>query len=399
MKHPTVAVVGAGFAGIQAARAIQRKLPNAELVVYTSADVATMVPALPDLISGRLNKPELTRPLSDVLGPKVAIVVDEIRGVRLAQRELVGRNETYHYDGLILAAGSIPNDVPTAFESVRVFTAHSLSATQELRRALERQVTAPDVGLLVIGAGYTGLEIAIAVDDGTPGRSVPITVVDAATELLPMLDRREREAAREVLAARGVYVKGGTTVTRLAPLPGAPDLCSATLSDGTVLDRVIVCWLAGMRAVRLNLEPEVNLTRDGRIEVEETLQLPSYPEVCVAGDLAALRDGDRVLRRAVNFAFYSGRQAGRNLAAHLSRKGARPFSPFDLGYVLPLGDATAGRALGKIPLRGRFALRTHYLMCGFRHFGGGKARRFYSTALRLRRLPAPLVASPHSEAR
>jgi hypothetical protein len=95
----------------------------------------------------------------------------------------------------------------------------------------------------------------------------------------------------------------------------------------------------------------------------------------------------------VNFAYYSGKRAGANTAAHLRGRDTRAFSPVDLGWVIPLGTTSVGKAFGWMPLGGRMGLRMHYAMCGFRHFGGGEARHFYASALALRRRPDALPAA------
>ncbi len=214
-----------------------------------------------------------------------------------------------------------------------------------------------------------------------------------------MASDRERRRVRDYLAERGVELKLGTTTA--GPAEGAAkaeqQAVGLRLSDGSEIPNALVCWAAGMRAVDVGLEEQLDHARDGRIYTNEFLQAPGYPEVMLAGDSAALTRDGAVVRRAVNFAFYSGRRAGQNLAAYLTDGSMKPFRPVDLGWIIPLGDASIGRLFGTVPVGGRFGSRLHYIMTGFRHFGGGRAGEFYRTAFRLRRrpdLPSASEASP-----
>jgi NADH dehydrogenase len=261
--------------------------------------------------------------------------------------------------------------------------------------------------VVIVGAGYTGLEVALALRDGfgpdrpagqgtTPLR---ITVVEAGADILPMARERERRRVYEYLGARGIELKLGTTLDGAVQSADGPGV---RLSDGTEIPRALVCWSAGMRAVGIGLQEQLPHTGDGRIHTNEYLQAPGHPEVMIAGDAAALQRDGELVRRAVNFAYYSGRRAGRNLAAYLSNQASgsmKPFQPVDLGWIIPLGDASIGRLLGTIPVGGRFASRLHYIMSGFRHFGGGRAGEFYRTAVHLRRRPDPVYAAAATRSR
>jgi len=123
---------------------------------------------------------------------------------------------------------------------------------------------------------------------------------------------------------------------------------------------------------------------DGRIKVSRDLQVPAHPEVFACGDAAAMEHRGGYLRKAVNFAFYSGLRAGKNAAAFLLEHKMKPFRPVDLGWVIPLVDDSVGRIMGGLPVWGRTGLRLHYFMCGYRNFSGRNMRAFIRMALRLK---------------
>lgn len=344
-----------------------------------------MIPALPDVLSGRISVAGISRPLTELFDGKVKVAQDAIREVRLDERRVIGNEGVYEYDGLVLTVGSVPTPPPASLAGLPLHTVHSLESALTLRREVERRLAGAPFHVVIAGGGYTGLEVAAALREGMADRAdVPITVVDAAPEILPMLNNRQRARVRSYLADRSIVVRMGTTLRERNG-----DVL--TLSDGSSVEHVLLVWSAGMRAADIIMSGTVNRTADGRIRTTETLNLPGYPEVFVAGDAAALSRKGTPLRRAVNLAYYSGRRAGRNLRAHLRGEDGKPFIPVDLGWVLPLIGTSAGRIFGAIPVGGRFGLRMHYAMCGFRHFGGGYALEFYRTALHLGRQPEPLV--------
>jgi NADH dehydrogenase len=391
MKKYKIAIIGGGFSGVQAARVLARRFADAEILLIDQTGNATMIPALPDLLSGHVPRASIARPLTEFVGPRVRVVTTDVQRVLTRERRLLGTDLDYEYDGLVLAAGSAPAPLPSSMEGAPVFTVHSFAAASALRAALEEESVPRPARLLVVGAGYTGLELAVAASDGLSGENAEITVVDPAPAILPMLLDHERERVHGGLAQRGIRLRTGVTVERLEAL--GENRCRATLSDGSVLEDVVVCWSAGMRASPIEFDKPVELSPDGRIQTNEHLQLPEHPEVFVAGDLAALQRDGVMVRRAVNFAYYSGRRAGQNLAAFLTRGQMRPFNPVDLGWIIPLGDESAGRLFGRIPIRGRFALRVHYLMCWYRSFGGAAANGLLASAFAPRRAADPLAST------
>ncbi|MDA3949683.1 MAG: FAD-dependent oxidoreductase [Spirochaeta sp.] len=378
-------VVGGGFAGVQAVRAIRRRCRHGHIHLIDQSGSATMVPALPDLLSGRVRRAAMARPLEEIFDESVTRSISVVRRVDMAAQTVETETETVHYDALVLAQGSTPTSPPEILREHRVYTVNTLTAATVLRDAVADKLRlgiTPHV--VVVGAGYTGLETAVALRHGTRTAAAPrVTVVDMASKILSMLSARRREQVSRYIADQGIDLRTGIGVSNA-------DAGSITLTDGTRITAPMICWAAGMRAAPIELAGEVEATRDARIETNAFLQVPGHPAVFVAGDAAALRRDGSVVRRAVNFAHYSGRRAGANAAAFVSGKRLRAFTPVDLGWVIPLGSMSVGSIFGGIPVGGALGLRMHYIMSGFRHFGGGRAGEFYRTAAHLRRQPEPL---------
>lgn len=390
-SEPRIVVVGGGFAGSEAVRTLLKTLPGARITLIDSNPYATMLPALPDVLSGRIRRDSIVVPFADVYGAKVRLVAKRVTSIDFDERTVHLAGESHSYDFLILANGSAPAFYGFEPERGVLHTMDSYKAANALRTAIERRLSETqaeqECTLMVVGGGYTGLEVAACAREGfgdANGR-LRVVVVERAPGILgPMPDRVQRRV-RKYLDKAGVSVVTGTSLESLTD-------STATLSDGTRVDNVVVCWSAGMQAATPESAAELPAARDGRILTEETLAMPGYPEVFVAGDAAQLRKSDEPVRRAVNFAYYSGRRAAKNVAAAVRGRKPKAFKPVDLGWVIPLGGTSSGTIFGFLPVAGRFGLRLHYIMSGFRHFSARAAREFYKTAFHLtRRVDAPSV--------
>lgn len=378
-----VVVLGGGFAGIQATKSLLRKVPDAEITLVDINDYATMLPALPDVLSGRVPRTAITRAFSEIFPERVRLVQDRTTSIDLPARTVTGEKDTYQYDYLVLTTGSGPAFFGFAPEYGTLHTMHSYGAAEALRAELtERAKSATGATLVVVGAGYTGLEVAACTDHGfTDVRGgLSILVVEKSEDILGFLPESARRKVRAYLQSIDVELRTGVSLEGLTEE-------HARLSDGSSVDNPIVCWTAGMQASSEHITGNFERTADKRLKTDECLQLPSHPEVFVAGDAAALNDGKSVLRRAINFAYYSGRRAGDNCARVMKGRKLRPFRPLDLGWIIPLGDMSLGKIFGIVPVGGKLGLRLHYFMSGFRNFGMAQAWEFFKTCLFLRRAP------------
>ncbi len=377
-------VIGGGFAGLEALKAIRRRAPDAEVTLIDASPFATMVPALPDIVSGRVPENALVRPLEELLDSETRLVIDPVHEVDLNERRVLCSENEYRYDYLVIANGSKPNYFGfQPQEGGQLHSVHSYPRAVAFREEFSRRSRegrAPTT--VVVGGGYTGVEVAASLRFGTEssGLHPRILVVELAQEVVPVMPEKTRSKIRAYLESRDVEVRTGTS---LKALIGE----RAELSNGEEIEDALVCWSAGMKAALEEVEGTVDRTRDGRFVTDETLALPAHPEVFAAGDAAALNKGGDTLRRAVNFSVYSGRRAGKNVAARITGGAVRPFKPADLGWVIPLSEISTGKILNTIPVAGSLGLRLHYFMCGFRHFGASQAWEFHKTALHLSRSP------------
>jgi NADH:ubiquinone reductase (H+-translocating) len=354
-------ILGGGFAGRQACQAL-RKVADSILLIDPQP-VTTMLPALPDLAGGWIHERLVQRPLADLLPPGVRHLQHAVTLIDLDAGNLTADGEIISFNHLLIAAGSTTNFYDSPFPRDHLYPLATLDDALRIRTDFSAYLqTSPAPHLLVAGTGYTGLELALSLffrakAEGKPCR---LTIADPTPVLLPSLPEKERNYVLKFLHSHGADVRLGTAVE-------AFDGRNAVVG-GQPLENVFFCWAAGSKLAIPEIQGRVERLRDGRLKVAPDLSLPGYPHVFAAGDAAAIEHNGVPLRKAVNFAYYGGRHAGRNLARRRRNHPTRPFLPVDLGWIVPFHATSIGRLPGNLWVRGSLGVRLHHLMCGLRNY-------------------------------
>lgn len=365
-----VVIVGGGFGGLAAARALEGRPVSVTLV--DRRDHHLFQPFLYQVATGQLEPQATTASLRGLVrdSDNLHLRVAHATGVDwTAGRVRVDRGRPVGFDHLILAAGATPNTL--GIEGVRehCYPLKTLADAARLRdhvlEQLEQAAAAtgpPADGRLrfvVVGAGPTGVELAGAladlVDDVLP-RDYPeldpdaaeVIVVEALPHVLHAFSAPSRETAERSLRRRGVDVRVDTPLEEVAD-------GQVALGDGTTLPADTIVWAAGVRAQTLADELGVEQTGGARVVVDDDLSVPAHPEAFVVGDLAGATDPDgNLYPQLAPVAVQQGRHAARQIA---HRRAGRPTEPFryrDKGIMATLGRGSAVAELpGGIRLTGR----------------------------------------------
>jgi NADH:ubiquinone reductase (H+-translocating) len=360
MNSKTV-IVGGGFAGRQACRALRGA--KTEVVLIDPRSNTVMLPALPDLAGGWIDERFLFQGLEKLLPRNVRQLQTAVSSIDLDAKTLIAGDETIAYDQLLIAAGSVTDFHGFDQHREKIYHLDSLESARRIRddfSAYLLENKAPHV--VIAGGGYTGLELAASLfyRAQTARHPCRVTVIDPGKEILPFLPEAKQKYIEAFLERTDIMVLPKTRATGF-------DGKKVTAGSQTFED-VFFCWAGGSTFAIPELNGNVERLRDGRLKVNPDLSLSNYPDVFAAGDSAAFDHHGQILRKAVNFAWYEGMCAGKNIARKLRGEKTRPFRPFDAGWVIPLHGDSVGQLFSRIWIRGKPGLRLHYFMCGFRNY-------------------------------
>ncbi|MGC5019994.1 NAD(P)/FAD-dependent oxidoreductase [Micromonospora sp. DT47] len=372
MTKPRVVIVGAGFAGYHAAKTLCRLAgKRAEIVVLNSTDYFLYLPLLPEVAAGVVEPRRISVPLSGTLDG-VRVVVGEADTVDLQNRwvgftQPEGDKGRLAYDRLVLAVGSVNKllPIPGVTEYAHGFRGlpEALYLHDHVIRQLELAEQAEDPAeqrarttFVVVGAGYTGTEVAAhgqLFTDALVAQRPRLNIrprwmlLDVAPRVLPELDKRMSDTADRVLRRRGVDVRMGTSVVE-ATADGVK------LTDGEYIPTCTLVWCVGVRPDPFVAELGLR-TEKGRLVVDEYLNVPGFPEVYACGDAAAVPDLIRtgqICTMTAQHAQRQGKLAAQNIAASYGHGKRRPYKHHELGWVVDLGGKDAAANPLKVSLSG-----------------------------------------------
>jgi NADH dehydrogenase len=395
-SRPKIVIVGAGFGGLYAARALG-KAP-ADVVVVDRHNYHLFQPLLYQVATAGLSPGDIAYPIRSVLRSQTntRVLLDSVVAIEPEQRRVRLAGGSLTYDYLILAAGAA--DSYFQHPEWRQFAPglKSLNEALEIRRRIllafehaEQTVIAAGDGaakrrlltFVLVGAGPTGVEMAGAIAEiathvmvqdfrAIDPRAARVVLIEAGDRILPAMPADLSQKATRALRARGIEIRLHTRVVGVDPAG-----VSLELGDGQIerLEAANVLWSAGVTGSPLAATLGVPLERGGRIRVTPELRVAAYPEIFVIGDLAWFPDGQgNPLPGLAPVAIQQGTHAARNIIRELSGRPARPFHYVDKGTLATIGRASAVADIHGLHLSGPLAwlvwIFVHILyLIGFRN--------------------------------
>ena len=370
----SVVIVGGGYAGTEVARALGT---DAAVTLISDTNFLLFTPMLAEVAGADLDPRHIVAPLRQ-LCPDADVVIGRAIGFDLDRRSVIvqpplGRPaRTYQGDALVLTVGSVSSDlgVPGVAEWTVPFKTigDALRIRNRIISALEEAAAENDPALTrvaVIGAGYSGVEVAAAVHDFMagahprfyPGAPPPsVTVIDALDRITPDLPDKLSRVAERVLAKRGVEFALGSRVDRV-------DQSAVVLENGSRIEAHTVIWAAGMRPGVTADDLGIDAPEQRRLPVDGTMRVA--PGVFALGDAAAVPDGHGgIAPPNAQHALRQGRYLGSHLLDLLDGTDVAPYRYKMIGQFVSLGHRNAvGTVLGR-PVRGFlgwFLWRSYYL--------------------------------------
>lgn len=412
--QPKVVIVGAGFAGLAAAKALHR-VP-VQVTVVDQHDYHTFTPFLYQVATALLGTGDVAYPVRGEvrrLG-NVSFRLATVTGVDLDAKAVNTDRGRLPYDYLVLAAGAVNAYFGHPEIAGRSLGLNDLPEALQLRNAIlarfEEAAWAGDPGerarllsFAVVGGGPTGTEFAGALAElvvGTLTRDFPgldrsqvsITLAEASRHPLSVFPRPLPAAAGRALRRKGVQIRSGVMVAEVGET-------GLRLKDGTTVPAATVVWAAGVRAAHLADSLGLRLGSHERITVTPALQVDGHPEVFAAGDFAEIPrpDGGQPLPMLAQAAIQSGRHAARNIGALLRGDVPQPFRYKDLGIMATVGRGFAVASIGPVKLSGQAGFLA-WLVVHIARIAGMRARWLVAanwvSGYLFRNRPVRLIAGP-----
>jgi NADH dehydrogenase len=384
---PHVVIVGCGFGGLFAARALEGT--RVRVTVLDRTNHHLFQPLLYQVASAGLSAPAVAAPIRHILADQdnVTVIYGEATRVDTGRRAVVlDGGDEIAYDRLIVATGATNSYFGNDAWAEHAPSLKTLDDAYEIRRRVllayeraERELDAAKraawLTFVVIGGGATGVELAGAFAELArhtlrgefrrfDPRNARVVLVEGSERVLPGYPPRLSERARRQLERLGVTVWLGRLVTGI-------DADGVQLGADRLAARTVV-WAAGVAASPLGASLGVPLDRAGRVIVGEDLAIPGHPEVMVIGDLAALPWHAPAVPGTAPAAKQMGVRAAKNILRILADKEPKPFRYRDSGMLATIGMNSAVAVIGRLQLSGYPAwllwLVAHiYFLIGFRN--------------------------------
>ncbi|HEY1805199.1 MAG TPA: NAD(P)/FAD-dependent oxidoreductase [Terracidiphilus sp.] len=358
--RPRVVIVGSGFGGLHAAKALAR-LP-VDVTVVDRSNHHTFQPLLYQVALAVLSPADIAQPIRSILRHQrnTQVLMDEVIGIdTAAHRVSMASGASLDYDYLVLATGAAHSyfghdewepyapglkSIEDAVEiRRRVLLAFELAERQMVERGWH-----PPLNFVVIGGGPTGVELAGAISDIAqlymrhdfrhidPSKS-RVFLLDGGDRILAAYPKDLSAKAEAELRRLGVEVHTKTQVTAVGP--------GWVETNGKRMEAAVILWAAGVQASplakMLGAPPKVNFDRRGCVIVDEHLNPSNLPEVFVLGDLAHFEQDGHQVPGVAQPAMQMGDHVAKLIRADLAGKPRPPFRYFDKGDMATIGRMSA----------------------------------------------------------
>ena len=365
--RPRVVIVGAGFGGLSAARALARS--PVDTLVIDRNNYHTFHALLYQVAAAELEPEEISYPVRTILRsiPNARFRMGEVESIDLENKMVRLADQIIGYDYLILATGSTTNYFGAVGAQQNAFELKSLDDAIALRNhilcCLEQAGTETDLELrrslltfVIIGGGPTGVEFAGALTElmrGPVAKDYPalspseirIVLLQAVDSLLADLPGPLRQYVLQRLSKAGVEVLLSAPATQVTP----EGVC---LKNGIMISANTVIWTAGVRGGALAETPGLQTVSDGRVRVLPSLQAPGYPQVYVIGDLAHIEIDGHAVPFVAPAAIQEGAAAAENINRQMANLKPAPFHYRDKGSLATVGRMAAVAYVGQREFKG-----------------------------------------------
>jgi len=363
-----VVIIGAGFGGLEAAKALRRA--DADVILIDRHNHHCFQPLLYQVATAALSPAEIAWPIRHILRPQrnATVLMEEVQSVDTNKKCLHTQFGDLPYDYLVIATGAMHSYFGHDDWSDYAPGLKRIEDATRIRRgiliAFERAEVVQDqdeqrrlLTFVIVGGGATGVEMAGAIADVArqtlaadfrriDPRTARIVLIEAGPRILPTFPQTLSNYARDTLARHGVEVKTETLVTKC-------DARGVDLKDGRI-DASTIIWAAGVKSSPAARWLNTEADKAGRVKVAADLSVPGHPDIFVIGDAATIADakGNSVPGTAPA-AKQMGKYVGKVISARIAgRERRKPFKYLHLGDLATIGRRAAVVKFGVLELKG-----------------------------------------------
>jgi NADH dehydrogenase len=372
MAHARIVIVGGGFGGLAAAKALGNT--PAQVILIDRTNHHLFQPLLYQVATSVLSPGQIGSPIRGIFRKQknITVILGEVTGVDKDRKCVIvsdaDREEVpIAYDHLILATGVthsyFGHDEFANFAPGLKSLADAVAVRNKILQAFEQAEAEEDparhrdlLTFVLVGGGPTGVEmagaIAVLVRSTLKSEfrridpaSARIVLVDRAPRVLGPFSERLSKAAKQRLEELGVEVRLGSSVDQI-------DADGIVVAGERIVSKTVI-WTAGVAPSPAGKWLKVETDRAGRVRIQNDLTVPGHPEIFVIGDTAFLDQNGKPLPGVAQVAMQQGRYAGKRIHSHIVGNSAPgPFSYFDKGSMAVVGKGFAVLESGKVQVSG-----------------------------------------------
>jgi NADH dehydrogenase len=369
--RPRIVIVGAGFGGLFAARALAR-VP-AEVTVVDRRNYHLFQPLLYQVATAGLAPSDIAWPIRAILRRQqnTSVLLDEVQGIDTDRRQVILASRRLDFDYLVIATGARHSyfghdewqPVAPGLKSIddaTLIRRRLLLAFEQAEMTSDDAARASFLRFVIVGGGPTGVELAGAIAElarhtlardfrRIDPRRARVVLVEAGPRILPAVHPSLSHYARRALERLGVEVRVNCLVSH----------CDAdgVLTRGGSIAAATVIWAAGVAASPVSTWLAIETDPAGRARVQPDLSAAGHPDIFVIGDAASIRDASGAhVPGIAPAAKQQGRYVARAIAARIGgRAPPPPFRYRHAGHLATIGRSSAVIELGRLRLRGVLA--------------------------------------------
>lgn len=365
-----ICILGGGFGGLYTALRLSQlpweKAEKPEILLVDRSDRFLFTPLLYEILTGELQTWEIAPPFTEILkNTNIRFCQGLVTGIDVEEKRVDLQDGTgIPYDRLILAlGGESPTDIVPGAAS-HAFPFHTLTDAYRLEEKLRGLEASPadKIRVAIVGAGYCGVELACKLAErlGEKGR---FRLIEQTNQILRTSPEFNRENARKVLDAKGIWIDLETTVESV----GSDTISLLYKGQVDTIPAELVIWTVGMRGSAIVRNLPLKQNQKGQLTTTPTLQAVDHPEIFLVGDLADCQDAEgQQVPTSAQAAFQQSDFVAWNIWASITERPLLPFRYQNMGEMLTLGTNNGTLSSMGVQLEGQLAYLARRLVYLYR---------------------------------